>query len=193
MTPAPSEMLPTISATATIASSRASVQRGRGRIRAEDARAGRSAGRAEPAPHRSRGARPLEAKPDLADRDLVAEPERRDGRDRAAVDERAVRAAEVLDVPAPAAVGQHRVLGRGERVLDDDRVVDVATERRDRVEVERPSRSPGRRRATRRRPGGRATCRARARRRAGRAAASGRRGEERGRAEPGTAAGRPRP
>ena len=36
------------------------------------------------------GARPLEPQPDLADLDLVAEAERRDGRDLAAVDEGAV-------------------------------------------------------------------------------------------------------
>ena len=35
------------------------------------------------------------------------------------------------------AIGQDRVLGRGERVVDDDRVVDVTAERRDDVEPER--------------------------------------------------------
>ena len=61
-----------------------------------------------------------------------------------AVDEGAVRAGEVLHVPGAAAEGQHGVLGRRERVVDDDRVVDVAAERRDGVERERgPERGLG--------------------------------------------------
>ena len=74
--------------------------------------------------------------------------------DRPAVDERAVRAPEVLDVPAPAAVREHGVIGRGERVLDDDRVVDVPAERRDGVEVEGAAGLRLAGRATRRRPAG---------------------------------------
>ena len=57
------------------------------------------------------------------------------------------------------------MLGGGELVLDDDRVVDVAAERRDRVEGERRARPRARRPATRRRRAGRARRRL-ARRRA---------------------------
>ena len=74
--------------------------------------------------------RPLETHPDLADLQLVTEAHRRDAVDATAVDVRPVRAAEVLEIPAPTTVGQHRVIGRGERVVDHDRVVDVAPERR---------------------------------------------------------------
>ena len=99
--------------------------------RAEDARQRRRAGRRGPrGSHRPSSDRPLEPHPDLADLELVAEADRGDAVDAAAVDVRAVRAAEVLDVPAATAVGQDRVLRRRERVVDDDRVVDVATERR---------------------------------------------------------------
>src|SRR6266849_4242551 len=80
--------------------------------------------------------RPFEAHPDLADLELVAEAQRGHPVDAAAVDVRAVGAAQVLDVPAPSAVGQDGVVGRGERVIDDDRVVDVAPEWRDDVETE---------------------------------------------------------
>src|SRR6185503_12665737 len=87
-----------------------------------------------PRPGRSR---PLEPEPDLADLDDVAVAEWCHFGDRRPVDERAVRAAEILDVPGPAAERQDRVLRRDELVLDDDRVVDVPSDRRDRVEGER--------------------------------------------------------
>ena len=81
---------------------------------------------------------------------------------------------EVLDVPAPAAERQHGVLGRRERVVDDDRVVDVAAERGDRVERERPARPRARRRARRPRPAGPAPSPGSRAAAAGRAAAPGR-------------------
>ena len=65
-------------ATATSASSRASVQRGRGRIGPRIARQlADAAPRRSPASRRVSRARPLEAQADLADPDLVAEAERR--------------------------------------------------------------------------------------------------------------------
>src|SRR4029079_4279705 len=68
--------------------------------------------------------------------------------DPATVHVRAVGAPEVLEIPAPAPISQHGVLGRGERVVDHDRVVDVATEGRDDIQPERLS---GRRLTARRR------------------------------------------
>src|SRR5690349_14034364 len=56
-----------------------------------------------------------------------------------AVDERPVRRAEVLEVPGSAAVGQRGVARGDELVLEDDRVVDVAPECRDRIEPEAAS------------------------------------------------------
>ena len=114
-----------------------------------------------------------------------------DALDRPAVDVRAVGAAEVLEVPAPAAVRQDGVLRRRERVVDDDRVVDVATERRDGVERERPPRLPARRSATSSddQPAQLARC-PRAPRLAGRAAAPGPPGRGRGTGAPGTASRR---
>ena len=91
----------------------------------------------------------FEAHPDLADLQLVTEAERRDALDPTPVDVRAVRAAEVLDVPGPPAVGQHGVVGRRERVVDDDRVVDVPTERGDDIEAVATVRRRARRPATR--------------------------------------------
>src|SRR5262245_55966864 len=85
---------------------------------------------------RASPARALETHPDLPDLDLVAEADWRDTFDPAPVDVRAIRAAEVLEIPAPAAIGQHGMLGRGERVVDDDGVVDVAPEGGDDVETE---------------------------------------------------------
>ena len=148
LTVAPSDTLPTTRATATRPSSRSSSQRGRGRIgpRTRGRRGRPGAPRRRPRGIRH-AERPLEPHPDLADLELVAEAQRRDAVDPLAVDERAVGAAEVLEVPAPAAVGQDGVLGRGERVVDDDRVVDVATERRDDVEPERVAGRPARRSA----------------------------------------------
>ena len=71
---APSDAEPTTIATATKASRVSSVGRGRGRIRTGAARA----------PGRRRSfAAPVEAEPDLAHLELVAEPERRDALDRA--------------------------------------------------------------------------------------------------------------
>ncbi len=67
---------------------------------------------------------------------FVTKAHRRDAIDTTAVDVRPVGAPQVLEVPAPTAVGHDRVLGRGERVIDDDRVVDVPAERRDDVETE---------------------------------------------------------
>ena len=167
------------------------VQRGRGRIGPRIARQRR---RRRPVRRRARVMRraPARAAAGPGRSDLVAEAERRDAGDRRAVDERAVRAAEVLDVPAPAAKRQHRVLGRRELVLDDDRVVDVAAERRDRVEVERAALLRLAARATRRRRAGRAERPARAPPPAGRGAATGRPARGTGTAGRGTGAGRPR-
>ena len=137
---------------------------------ARERRRARGSGRARGvrSPERS-----LEPHPDLADLELVAEAHRRDAVDAPAVDVRAVRAAEVLQVPAPASIGQDGVVGRRERVVDHDRVVDVTTERGDDVEAERMA---GGRLAARRleddQPA-RADPPARARRRAGRAAVPG--------------------
>src|SRR4029078_9860636 len=121
-----------------MASSFASRQRARGRIDPKiDGRAGAAAVMAPSrpgSPPRRVAARPLEAETDLADRDDAAEADRGAALARRAVDERAVRAPEVLDVPGPAAERQDRVLGRHELVLDDDGFVDVASDRRDRVE-----------------------------------------------------------
>ncbi len=86
-------------------------------------------------------ATPVQSEPYLAHLELVAEPERPSRVHRHTVDERAVGAAEVLYVPGPATEGQHRVLRRRERVVDDDGVVDVAAERGHRVQRER---RPGR-------------------------------------------------
>src|SRR5437773_3119893 len=80
---------------------------------------------------------PLESKPDLADLDDVAVAEGRDLGHGRSVHERPVRAAEVLDVPRPPTERQDGVLCRDELVLDDDRVVDVAPDRGDRIEGER--------------------------------------------------------
>ncbi len=89
----------------------------------------------------------FETHPDLADLQLVAETERRHALDPPAVDVRAIRAVEVLDVPRLPAIGQDGVVSRRERVVDDDGVVDVPTERGDDVETVRQagSRLPGRR------------------------------------------------
>src|SRR5689334_22600633 len=125
------------SAIAAMSMSRVSVQRARGRIppRIRGSSTARGDAPAEviaPSP----GGCPcsLEPHPYLTDRDLVAEPQRRDGCHRTPVDERAVRAAEILDVPAAAPVGEDGVLGRGERVVDHDRVVHLTAEGGDRVE-----------------------------------------------------------
>src|SRR5687767_9526072 len=127
-----------MSATTTIAISEVSVHRARGRIvprmrgssmRAADEFALVTSGRPGS----------FEPEADLPDRDLIAIPERRHGCDGSAVDVRAVSAAEILDVPAPSAVREDRVLCGRERVVDDDRVVYVAPEGRDRIEVERAS------------------------------------------------------
>ena len=56
--------------------------------------------------------------------------------DLAAVEEGAVRRAEVLDVPGPAAVGEGGVRRGHELVVEHDRVVDVAAEGRHRIERE---------------------------------------------------------
>ena len=177
LTVAPSDRLPTSSAIATKPSSLSSSQRGRGRIGPSTrGSAGAPAGRLARVASTVIRPRPFEPHPDLADLQLVAEAHRRDALDAAAVDVRAVRAAEVLDVPAAAAVGQDGVVGRRERVLDDDRVVDVATERRDDLQAERPGRPAAHRSATRARPAGRVARSAPGPPLAGRAAGRGRRG-----------------
>src|SRR5207249_7485938 len=86
-----------------------------------------------------RGSRPraVEPEPHLPELELVAEGQRRDALDPAAVHERPVGRAEILDVPRPTPEGQGRVSARDEVVVEDDRVVDVPPERRDRVEPER--------------------------------------------------------
>ena len=135
---APSDMLPTQQGDrdqpeqAKLLPARTRADRTRGRAAASAAR-GRAGGVRR---HRER---PLEPHPDLPDLQLVTEAHRRDAIDPATVDVRPVRAAEVLEVPAPAAIRQDRVLGRRERIVDDDRVVDVTAERRDDVEAERPT------------------------------------------------------
>src|SRR6476469_4480620 len=112
----PSDRLPTTSAIRTSPSSRASCHLGRGRI------GPRIRGRAGAGRVASEGPaviavvpswyRPREPHPDLADLDLVPEPERRDAVDPVAVHVRAVRAPQVLDIPGAAAIGQDRVLRR---------------------------------------------------------------------------------
>ena len=141
--------------------------------RPEDARERRAGPRCAVAVSAVMPSRSLETHPDLADLQLVTEAHRRDAVDATAVDVRPVRAAEILEVPAPAAVGQDGVIGRRERIVDDDRVVDVAPERGDDVE---PERVAGRRLAARRLEDDQAARDARparAPRRAGRAAAPG--------------------
>ena len=84
---------------------------------------------------RSRLARwALEAHAHLADLDLVAVAQRRQALDALAVEPRPVGAAAILDVPGAATEGEQGVLGRHERIVEHDRVVDVAPERVDRVE-----------------------------------------------------------
>ena len=68
--PAPSDAPPTSSAIATITSSESSVRRGRGWTRNRRAACACASGASLAAP--------VEAEPDLADLELVAEPERRD-------------------------------------------------------------------------------------------------------------------
>jgi DNA helicase-2/ATP-dependent DNA helicase PcrA len=80
--------------------------------------------------------RNAESEARLANLELVAEPHRCDALDRAAVDVRPIGAAAVFDEPRPAPERQHSVLRRRERVLDHDAVVDVASQRGDRVERE---------------------------------------------------------
>ena len=77
---------------------------------------------------------PIEPHPDLADLDLVAVAQRPQTLDALAVEPRSVGAAAILDVPGAAAECEQRVLGRDERVVDDDRVVHVTADRVDRVE-----------------------------------------------------------
>src|SRR5919106_5573662 len=84
----------------------------------------------------------VQAHPDAADGQLVAEAERHRPVDAVAVDVRAVRAALVLHEPGPAAEGEHRVVGADKVVLHVDRVVHVAADG-----VDRPQRN---RRADRR-------------------------------------------
>src|SRR6188508_1109909 len=79
----------------------------------------------------------VETHADAADRELVAEAQRNRPVDAMAVDVRPVRASLVLDEPAAAAEGEHRVVAADEVVLDVDRVVHVATERVDRSEGDR--------------------------------------------------------
>src|SRR5690242_12431509 len=144
LTVALNETLPATSAIATNASNRSSSQRGRGRMgprtrgsAGADGRGAACPGAAGVVMRVASPAGPFEPHADLADLDLVPEPDRRDAFDATPVDVRPVGAAEVLEVPASTAIRQDRVLGRGERVVDDDGVVDVAPERRDHVETER--------------------------------------------------------
>src|SRR5688500_4508497 len=131
-------MLPRYRATATRTSSPSSRPRKRGLTRNRRAsrptlRRPRTPGAAVTGPSR---ASPLESQANLPDLDLVAEGDRGEAVDRAAVDEGPVRGAEIFHVPGAAAVGQRGVGDRDELVLDDDRVVDVAPERGDRIERE---------------------------------------------------------
>ena len=74
------------------------------------------------------GSRPLEPHPDLADLDLVTEPERRDAVDTVGRSHRCRWCSRgPRRTRARPRIGADRVLRRGERVLDDDRVIDVAT------------------------------------------------------------------
>ena len=78
-------------------------EREQGELRRPRAGADRRNSRRAVGPGRRRSrATPVEPEPDLADLELVAEPERRDALDGHAVDERAVGALEVLDVPGAA-------------------------------------------------------------------------------------------
>src|SRR4029079_11992970 len=105
---------------------------------AESGRGSMAAPRTRPSPAApSSRKRPLEPETDLADLDHVALAERRHLGDGSAVHECPVRALEILDVPRAATEGQDRVLRRRELVVDDDRVVDVTTDRRDRIQRER--------------------------------------------------------
>ena len=78
----------------------------------------------------------LEPKSNLADLNVVAETERLNVFDDTAVDERAVRAAEILDVPGSPAVREDRMLAGHVGVVDDDGVVHVTSEHGHRVEGE---------------------------------------------------------
>src|SRR5919107_149807 len=150
-------MLPITMAAATMTSNRVSRQRSRGLIgpRIDGSPAGTAVtGAASSSGLPGDGPRPLESQPDLPDLDHVAIPERRHLADGRAVDEGPVRAAEVLDIPRPTPERQDRVLGRRELIVDDDRVVDVAADRGDRIERER---RPLRRLAARRRDDDQAT------------------------------------
>ena len=164
-TVASSDTLPTARATATSASSRSSSQRGRGRI--GPSTRGSAVGRARRA---AAGVRHVSARSSRIRTWPIwsssPKPDRCDAVDPPPVDVRAVGAAEVLEVPATPAVRQDGVIGRRERVVDDDRVVDVSTERRDDVETERMARdgSPLGDSSTTSRPGRSAGSRAAARR-----------------------------
>src|SRR4051812_20711614 len=140
---APSEMLPTTSATATRPSRASSRHRVRGRTARKIPgstllRAGRAAVTLirPPPPVDLSWPRPLQPEPDLADLDLVAVAERCDGFHGRPVDERPVGAAEVFHVPVPTPVRQRRMLPRRKRVVDHDRVVHVPPDRGDGVEAE---------------------------------------------------------
>src|SRR4029079_5546948 len=73
---------------------------------------------------------------DLAQLQLVAVAQGRDALDPDAVDERAIGAAAALDVPRPATERQEGELDTRGLGVDDDRVVHVAAEGRDRVEAD---------------------------------------------------------
>src|SRR3954452_18072033 len=82
----------------------------------------------------------IEAHTHLTYLDLIAVPERPQAFDTLPVQPCAVGAAAVLDVPGAPAEREQRVLGRDERVIDDDRVVHVAPHRIDSVERYRGAR-----------------------------------------------------
>src|ERR687897_3072399 len=65
----------------------------------------------------------LQAHPDATDGDLVTVAQRHRAVDAVPIHVRAIRAALVLDEPAPATKGEHRVVRAREVVLDVDRVV----------------------------------------------------------------------
>src|SRR5918996_570281 len=81
----------------------------------------------------------LQAHPDATDGDLVPVAQRNRAVDAVPVYVRAVCAALVLDEPAPATKGEHRVVRAREFVLDIDRVVHVASHRVDRPQGDRPA------------------------------------------------------
>ena len=152
----PSDRLP-IARAATTAASRPS-SRGRARGRGKPGRAGGAGVGREPRHPRPRSRRsrtsPIRISSPYASAVTPG--------DRGAVHVRPVRAAKILDVPRPAAEGQHGMLRRRVRVVHDDAAAEVAAERRHRVEGEDGARAPAAP-TRRRRRAGRATLRDRGR------------------------------